>query len=41
MRYDKPIFFQRTKPGEYNAITGNYGDSKAKPPAHLRRGQNN
>ena len=26
MRYDKPIFFQRTKPGEYNAITGNYGD---------------
>lgn len=26
MRYDKPIFFQRITPGEYNAITGNYGE---------------
>jgi hypothetical protein len=25
MRYDKPIFFQRVQPGEYNAVTGNYG----------------
>lgn len=26
MRYDKPIFFQRTKPGEYDANSGNYGE---------------
>ena len=26
MRYDKPIFFQHVKPGEYDAATGNYGD---------------
>lgn len=26
MRYDKPIFFQHTEPGEYNPITGDYGD---------------
>ena len=26
MRYDKPIFFQHTIPGEYNPITGNYDD---------------
>ncbi len=25
MRYDKPIFFQRVQPGEYDAATGNYG----------------
>ena len=26
MRYDKPIFFQRITPGEYNASTGDYGE---------------
>lgn len=26
MRYDKPIYFQCIQPGEYNAVTGNYGD---------------
>lgn len=26
MRYDKPIYFQRVTPGEYNESTGNYGD---------------
>ena len=26
MRYDKPIFFQRTVPGEYDPSTGNYFD---------------
>lgn len=25
MRFDKPIFFQRVQPGEYDAETGNYG----------------
>ncbi len=24
MRFDTPIYFQRTKKGEYNATTGNY-----------------
>ena len=28
MRYDTPIFFQRTEPGEYDATSGNYGDDK-------------
>lgn len=26
MRYDKPIFFQRITPGEFNASTGDYGE---------------
>lgn len=26
MRYDKPIFFQHTEPGEYNPLTGDYAD---------------
>lgn len=26
MRYDKPIFFQSTEPGEYDPLTGDYGD---------------
>lgn len=25
MRSDTPVFFQRVKPGEYDASTGNYG----------------
>lgn len=25
MRYDKPVFFQRIKPSEYNAESGDYG----------------
>ena len=25
MRYDKPVFFQRITPGEYNAENGDYG----------------
>lgn len=25
MRFDTPIYFQRVKPGEYDAATGNYG----------------
>lgn len=25
MRYDKPVFFQRVQPGEYDESTGNYG----------------
>lgn len=28
MRYDKPIFFQSIKPGEYDANSGNYGEDK-------------
>ena len=26
MRYDKPVFFQRITPGEYNPDTGDYGE---------------
>ena len=26
MRYDKPVYFQKIIPGEYNPKTGNYGD---------------
>lgn len=26
MRYDKPIYFQRVKPGEYDPIKGDYGE---------------
>lgn len=26
MRYDKPIYFQRVTPGEYDEATGNYVD---------------
>lgn len=26
MRYNKPIFFQRITPGEYDASSGNYGE---------------
>lgn len=26
MRYDKPIYFQRVTPGEYDETTGNYAD---------------
>lgn len=26
MRYDKPIFFQRITPGEYDASTGDHGE---------------
>lgn len=26
MRYDTPVYFQRIKPGEYDASTGNYGE---------------
>ena len=26
MRYDKPVYFQKIVPGEYNPKTGNYGD---------------
>lgn len=26
MRYDTPIFFQRTQPGEYDYKTGNYAE---------------
>lgn len=26
MRFDTPIYFQRVTPGEYDAVTGNYGD---------------
>lgn len=26
MRYDEPIFFQSIKPGEYDALSGNYGE---------------
>lgn len=26
MRFDTPIYFQRTKPGEYDASTGNYAE---------------
>lgn len=27
MRYDTPVYFQTIKQGEYNADTGNYGES--------------
>lgn len=26
MRFDKPIYFERITPGEYDASTGNYGE---------------
>ena len=26
MRYDKPVYFQKITPGEYEADTGNYAD---------------
>lgn len=28
MRYDKPVFFQSIQQGEYNPLTGNYGEDK-------------
>lgn len=28
MRYDTPIYFQRTETGEYDSNTGNYGPDK-------------
>jgi hypothetical protein len=30
MRFDKPIYFQRTTPGEYDATTGDYGADTVK-----------
>lgn len=28
MRYDKPVYFQKTETGEYDPNTGNYGPDK-------------